>query len=320
MIQFISGLSKIPPYTNSFFSMFRIEAPRMVYDNIPPKDVVFVCDYSGTIDIVDKSRKLFREEDSITIIDFEDLSKDNLTSKDVIIISNRKNFEIPELDSDTRVHTICLSFDHNYMQFKELAIKHNGIYNYVRSEDELPDAIGSVIGAVFSTLYMDVVIEMESPTLLFSDNKPMVCNQIKIGDIYADETKEIIIRCHKMKNKKSHTVNYKMTGKNILTGCNIDIKGTRFIEQGSGGIVNPEVEDRKNELKVVKLLEFYNTDVRSECKSLMGDINMLKDAEPPLFHRIVQEYREQRDNRSDKYVSKYYTPFRMWMSRELSKP
>jgi hypothetical protein len=38
-----------------------------------------------------------------------------------------------------------------------------------------------------------------------------------------------------------------------------------------------------------------------------------------LLNRIEQEYSKQRDNRSDDLLSEYFTPFRLWTSREVSK-
>tara|TARA_B100001057_G_scaffold499093_1_gene608487 strand:+ start:2558 stop:3514 length:957 start_codon:yes stop_codon:yes gene_type:complete len=317
MIRFVPENSKIN--NNSFFGLFQLRIQHMDYDNldtIPPKDIVFVCDYPGTELIVEKSRKFYRENDKISTIPFEYIH--TITAKNVIIVSNRGNFQPPEFPKQTRVHVICVGPCNNYIEFEKIAEKYNGVYNYITTGDELSVAIGSIIGAVFSTMYRNASITFNSNTLLFSKNNE-ICQSISVGDLYADENKDILIKCHRVKNNDIHCVEYTFRAINALTNTLVEWKKKRFINEGIGR-PNMNVINRWKEICIAKELKSYNTDVSSNCYNLQGDIEMLTNSkDPALFRRVSHEYLRQRDNRSDDYVSKYYTPFRMWLSRELSK-
>ena len=317
MIEFVPENSKIN--NNSFFGLFKLQIQSMDYDrleDLPAKEIVFVCDYNGSELIVEKSRKMYREKDTVTTVPFKDIHK--VKAKNVIIISNRGAFEPPVFPEDTRVHVICVGPCNNYVAFEKIASKHNGIYNYVASRNELSCAVGSMIGAVFSTVYQDATLTFESSTLLFSRNDS-ICQSITIGDLYADEKKDILVKCHRVKNSDIHTVRYTFRAKNVLIQSEIEMKRKRYIHEGVGR-PNMDVITRWKEICVAKEIRTYNTEVTSDCFNFNGDIDMLRNnRDPALFRRVSQEYLLQRDNRSDDYVSKYYTPFRMWFSRELSK-
>jgi hypothetical protein len=97
------------------------------------------------------------------------------------------------------------------------------------------------------------------------------------------------------------------------------------------------VTNRIEELRVVKELKRARFATSAEkamqilsqtstpLKSLQEDIDLLIGSRDhsytmkSLLNRIEQEYSKQRDNRSDDLLSEYYTPFRMWTSREVSK-
>lgn len=318
MITFIPGYDNVPKDKISFFSMIRLKSQNMDDDNIPFANVDLVCDYPDSLSVVDKVKKMFRPGDNITVHDFEDLCNDNLTGKNVIVISNRSFFTMPELDSDVRVHVIGLG-KHNYLKFKSLAEKHNGTYNYLQDPEELGCAVGSALGAIFSTFYRDVRISLSSPTLVFSSHDAKVKKDFYVGDLYADEEKDILIRCHRIKNELQHHVKYSMTAFSVMSGGTIEIHGVKVLNTSSNYKQNEQVEMRRDELEAVQKLVEYRTDITTKCKELEHDIKLLKtNNDPALFQRIVQEYKEQRDNRTDDYISKYYTRFRLWLSTELS--
>ena len=318
MITFIPGYDNVPKNKNSFFSMIRLKSQNMDDDNIPLSNVDLVCDYPDSLSVVDKIHKLFRPGDNITVHDFEDLRNENLTGKNVIIISNRSIFMIPELDPDVRVHVIGLG-KHNYLKFKSLAEKHNGTYNYLQDPEELGCAVGSALGAIFSTFYRDVRITLSSPTMVFSGYDAKVKKEFRIGDLYADEQKDILFRCHRTKNQVGHHIEYTMRAFCVMSGGDIEIKGKKMLITSSNYKQNEQVEMRKDEMEAVQKLAIYRTDITTKCKELEHDIKILKTSnDPALFQRIIQEYKEQRDNRTDDYISKYYTRFRLWLSTELS--
>lgn len=319
MITFIPGYDNAPNHLNSFHSMIRLKCQNMDDDNIPHADIDFVCDYPGSLDVVDKARKLFRSEDNLTIHDFEDFRTENLTGKNVIVISNRSFFVMPALAADIRVHVIGIG-RHDYRKFKNMADKHNGTYNYLQNTDELPDAVGSAMGAIFSTFYRDISIKIKCNSLVFSGQDAKVKTKFSIGDLYADEQKDILIRCHRIKNELQHRIEYTMTAFSVMSGGDIEIQGVKVLNASSRYKINDQVEMRKDEMEAVQKLSEYNTDIKTKCGQLHEDIEMLRESQTPaLFQRIIQEYKDQRDNRTDQYVSKYYTRFRLWLSTEINK-
>lgn len=316
MVRFLTETSKIN--SNSFLGLIQVDVPHLDYDNldlIPQKEVVYVCDYPGSILVVEKAQKFYRQKDTFTIVPFEELN--TIRSKNIIIISNRQSFRLPKLSEETRVHAICVGPCDNFQKFEKLATTYKGIFNYIDKE-ELSCAVGSIIGAIFSTVYRDVSIELHSSTLLFSQDE-QICQNIYLGDLYADEKKDILVKCHRVKRNDIHTIEYTLRAHNVLNDKVVEIRKKWFVEEGVGRR-NKDVLIRWKEICVAKQLKFYNTDTTSDCFNLQGDIDLLRTvSDHGLFRRISLEYLQQRDNRSDDYVSKYYTPFRMWFSRELSK-
>jgi len=211
-----------------------------------------------------------------------------------------------------------------------------GTYNYIQSTEELPVAYGSVLGAAMSTVIQGMTIEFKSKTLMFtSDNKKI--DSIYVGDVYADEKKDTMVTCHIIQEADEHCVEYHVKGVNIITGKPIHHIALKWVSYGDDNMQCEMVTNRVEELRVVNELRRARFATSAEkamqilsqtstpLKSLQEDIDMLIGSRDhsytmkSLLNRIEQEYSKQRDNRSDDLLSEYYTPFRLWTSREVSK-
>ena len=152
-----------------------------------------------------------------------------------------------------------------------------------------------------------------------------------IGDVYADECKDILFKL-----KGEQEVSYSVKGFNIIEKTPIVYEGTATIKCGKDNMQDEKVTDRIEEVRVVKRLKEARfaesmekameilTNTSTPLKSLQEDLDLLigsLDGEyclKSLLNRIEQEYSKQRDNRSDDLLSEYYTPYRLWTSREIS--
>ena len=146
-----------------------------------------------------------------------------------------------------------------------------------------------------------------------------------------------MVTCHVIQEAKEHCIKYSVNGINIITGEPIEHVAWKWISYGDDNMQCEMVTNRMEELRVVKELKrarFATTaekamqilsQTSTPLKSLQEDIDMLIGSRDhsynmkSLLNRIEQEYSKQRDNRSDDLLSEYYTPFRLWTSREVSK-
>lgn len=236
--------------------------------------------------------------------------------------------------TQTRIHAFALSSLSDSM--RDLTVACNGTYNYISSYEELPVAYGSVLGAVLSTVYQGVSIHLKSDSLMFTDMNNTTITSHYVGDIYAQEKKDILFKCHVIQSKQTHVIQYTIKGSNIISENPLLINGETTIECGDDNDISSPVLDRIEELRVVRELKRARTSSSMEkaiqilsqthtpLKSLQEDLDMLigsRDHEfkmRSLLSRIEQEYSEQRDNRSDDLLSDYSTPFRLWTSRAVS--
>jgi hypothetical protein len=233
--------------------------------------------------------------------------------------------------TNTRIHAFGYGV-HETDLLRKLTDACGGTYNYIRSTEELPIAYGSVLGAAMSTVIQGMTIEFKSATLVLTPSEP-----IYVGDVYADEKKDTMVRCNVIQEADEHCVEYRVKGINIITGEPIDHVTLKCICYGSDNMQCELVTNRIEELRVVKELKRARFATSAEkamqilsqtstpLKSLQEDIDLLIGSRDhsytmkSLLNRIEQEYSKQRDNRSDDLLSEYYTPFRMWTSREVSK-
>ena len=236
----------------------------------------------------------------------------------------------------TRIHAFVISGGEHHEILRDLSVTCNGTYNYISSYEQLPVAYGSVLGAVLSTVYQGVSIHLKSDSLMFTDMNNTTITSHYVGDIYAQEKKDILFKCHVIQSKQTHVIQYTIKGSNIIKEKPLLIKGETTIECGDDNDVSRPVLDRIEELRVVRELKRARSSSSMEkaiqilsqthtpLKSLQEDLDMLigsRDHEfkmRSLLSRIEQEYSEQRDNRSDDLLSDYSTPFRLWTSRAVS--
>jgi Ca-activated chloride channel family protein len=237
--------------------------------------------------------------------------------------------------TNTRIHAFGYG-EHETDLLRALTDACGGTYNYIRSTEELPIAYGSVLGAAMSTVVQGMKIQFTSNTLMFTiDNKTV--ESIYIGDVYADEKKDTMVTCHVIQEAKDHCIEYHVDGINIITGNPIEHVAWKWISYGDDNMQCEMVTNRIEELRVVKELRRARFATSAEkamqilsqtstsLKSLQEDIDLLIGSRDhsysmkSLLNRIEQEYSKQRDNRSDDLLSEYFTPFRLWTSREVSK-
>ncbi len=237
--------------------------------------------------------------------------------------------------TNIRIHAFGYG-NHETDMLRALADACQGTYNYIRTSEELPVAYGSVLGAAMSTVCQGLVVSLKSDTILFTDMNNKTIVSYYVGDVYADEKKDTLFKCHVIHYSKEHRIDYTVNGFNIITGEPITYSAHQLINRGDDNMRCEKVANRVEEVRVVKELKKARFATSAEkamqilshtstpLKSLQEDIDMLigsRDSEycmKSLLNRIEQEYSQQRDNRSDDLLSEYYTPFRMWTSREVS--
>lgn len=219
---------------------------------------------------------------------------------------------------------------------RALADACEGTYNYIRTTEELPVAYGSVLGATMSTVFQGLTIHLQSDTILFTDLDNKTIQSYYVGDVYADEKKDTLFKCHVIQDSEKHRINYTVKGVNIITGEPLEYSAFQLIDRGDDNMQCEKVSNRLEECRVVKELKKARfadsaekamqilSQTSTPLKSLQEDIDLLIGSRDSgysmksLLNRIEQEYAQQRDNRSDDLISEYYTPFRMWTSREVS--
>lgn len=219
---------------------------------------------------------------------------------------------------------------------RALADACEGTYNYIRTTEELPVAYGSVLGATMSTVFQGLTIHLQSDTILFTDLDNKTIQSYYVGDVYADEKKDTLFKCHVIQDSEQHRINYTVKGVNIITGEPLEYSAFQLIDRGDDNMQCEKVSNRLEECRVVKELKKARfadsaekamqilSQTSTPLKSLQEDIDLLIGSRDSgysmksLLNRIEQEYAQQRDNRSDDLISEYYTPFRMWTSREVS--
>lgn len=213
----------------------------------------------------------------------------------------------------------------------------NGTYNYIQTAEELPVAYGNALGAVFSTVYQNLTVNFSSSTLLCTDMEGKVITFKHIGDAYADEKKSILLKCQIIQDAELHTLEYEITGYDIIQKKPIKHKMRQFFRHGDDNTVDDDVKRQIDvETTILRLKQARRAgtkermmnilrDVDTDITSLRQDIDLIigsVDSEYKtrcLLNKIDQEYTNQRDNRSDDLLSDYRTPFRLWTSNEICK-
>jgi len=213
----------------------------------------------------------------------------------------------------------------------------NGTYNYIQTAEELPVAYGNALGAVFSTVYQNLTVNFSSSTLLCTDMEGKVITFKHIGDAYADEKKRILLKCQIIQDAELHTLEYEITGYDVIRKKPIKHKMRQFFRHGDDNTVDDDVKRQIDvETTILRLKQARRAgtkermmnilrDVDTEITSLRQDIDLIigsVDSEYKtrcLLNKIDQEYTNQRDNRSDDLLSDYRTPFRLWTSNEICK-
>lgn len=213
----------------------------------------------------------------------------------------------------------------------------NGTYNYIQTAEELPVAYGNALGAVFSTVYQNLTVNFSSSTLLCTDMEGKVITFKHIGDAYADEKKSILLKCQIIQDAELHTLEYEITGYDIILKKPIKHKMRQFFRHGDDNTVDDDVKRQIDvETTILRLKQARRAgtiermmnilrDVDTDITSLRQDIDLIigsVDSEYKtrcLLNKIDQEYTNQRDNRSDDLLSDYRTPFRLWTSNEICK-
>lgn len=227
--------------------------------------------------------------------------------------------------------------EHDTDFMRNLSDACNGTYNYIQTAEELPVAYGNALGAVFSTVYQNLTVTVSSKTLLCTDLEGEVIEFKHIGDAYADEKKSILLKCQVIQNAELHTLEYDVTGYDVILKKPIKHKMRQFFRNGDDNEVNDIVKRQIDvETTILRLKQARRagtkermmeilSGVDTEIESLREDIDLIigsVDSEYKsrcLLNKIDQEYTNQRDNRSDDLLSDYRTPFRLWTSREVCK-
>jgi len=237
--------------------------------------------------------------------------------------------------TNNRIHAFGHG-NHESELLRELSDACSGTYNFIRSSEELPAAYGSVLGAVMSTVCQGLQITVQSDTLLFTDIENKTHTNFYVGDLYAHEKRDTLFKCHVIHPSPEHRIDYTVKGFNLLTGDAFTYSGHQVLSRGRDNMQCELVCNRIEEMRIIKELSRARNEssvqnavdvlsrVKTPMKSLQEDIDLVigsRNCEysmKSLLSRIEQEYTQQRDNRSDDLLSDYYTPFRMWTSREVS--
>lgn len=396
MFQLHLQYSELPHDVNNFHAMIRVSPHSVIDEKLPPKNILYLLDVSGSCDIKEvkqsiiRSLPFLRPEDEICVISFSTetcvdipwtkctmVNKQRMVQDIVNIktggwsnISNGVFHAIERCMDKDDAHIVVLSdgapnsgvtdtkslvtmikntihgtnirihaFGYGHHEtdlLRALADACEGTYNYINTTEELPVAYGSVLGATMSTVCQGLVVSLTSDSILFTDMNNKTIHSNYIGDVYADEKKDMLFKCHVIHDLEEHRIDYTVKGFNIITGEPITHSAYQVFRRGDDTMQCEKVTNRIEECRVVKELKKARFASSAEkavqilshtstpLKSLQEDIDLLMGSidngysMKSLLNRIEQEYSQQRDNRSDDLLSEYYTPFRMWTSREVS--
>ena len=321
-----------------FHCMLSITSQCIMDEKIPYKNILMVIDNHGSLPVdnirqdIKKSFRLLRAGDKLKIYGVSDL--DNCTPMNkqvwcdtlktyefkqsngwqyenyalnpidgVIVVTDSPN-EIDTSYYKYPVHVIASGYNEG-KSYKSLSDATHGTYNYLVHEDEFPRALGSSIGAIFSTVYKDIVIEFTSTA-----NK-IITPVKRIDNLYSQEKRDIIIPCVPIIS--NNDIKYTIRAFDILRNKVVHCTGQIDLSHDNDG---NDILERLGELTALnKMDKTTNGYIKDDIEDVLSTKGIKHKC---LLQRLSQEYITQRDNRSDK-MSKYSTPFRMWYGRELSK-
>ena len=323
-----------------FSCMLSLTSQCIMDEKIPYKNILMVIDNHGSLPIDDvrqnikKSFRLLRSGDKLKIYGVSDL--DNCTPMNKQVWCNTinthefkqsngwqyENYALNPIDGvivvtdspnemDTSyykypVHVIAFG-NNEGKSYKLLSDTTHGTYNYLVHNDEFPRALGSSIGAIFSTVYKDIVIEFTSTA-----NK-IITPVKRIDNLYSQEKRDIIIPCVPIV-PNNNDIKYTIRAFDILRNKVVHCTGQ--IDLSITNMGKDCIIERLTELTALNNMDkTANGYIKDDIEDVLSTRGIKHKC---LLERLSQEYITQRDNRSDK-MSKYSTPFRMWYGRELSK-
>lgn len=323
-----------------FSCMLSITSPCIMDKKIPYKNILMVIDNHGSLPVdtirqtVKKSFRLLRSDDKLKIYGVSDLDKCTPINKQVwcnkitthefkqsngwqyenyalnsidgvILVTDSPN-EIDASYYKYPVHIIA-SGNNEGKSYKLLSDTTHGTYNYLVHNDEFSRALGSSIGAIFSTVYKDIVVEFTS-----KGNK-IITPVKRIDNLYSQETRDVIVPCIPIV-QNNNDINYSIRAFDILR--NMVVHYTGKIDLSDTNMGKDCIIDRLTELSALNNMDKYtNGYIKDDIEDVLSTKGIKHKC---LLEKLSQEYITQRDNRSDK-MSKYSTPFRMWYGKELSK-
>lgn len=325
-----------------FHCMLSLTSKCIMDEKIPYKNVLIIIDNRGSLPVDDirknikKSFRFLRSGDKLKIYGMSDLNDCTPINKqklcDMINTHEFKeskgwqyeNYALNPLDGvilvtdspdemDTSyfkypVHVIAFG-DNNGNSYKTLTDATHGTYNYLVHNDEFPRALGSSIGAIFSTVYKDIVIEFTSKS-----NK-IITPVKRIDNFYSQEKKDIIVPCIPIVSN-NNDIKYSIRALDVLSNTVVHYNGKIDLSKNSKNTDDDSIIERLSELTALNNLNKNSKGyLKDDIEDVLSSTGVKRKC---LLHRMSQEYLTQRDNRSDK-MSKYSTPFRMWYGRELSK-
>tara|TARA_Y100000389_G_scaffold99609_1_gene96346 strand:- start:8154 stop:9272 length:1119 start_codon:yes stop_codon:yes gene_type:complete len=359
--------TELPHNASEFHAMVQITANSVIDAKKPPVSMLYVIDTPVDVSLLrrtmEQSLKFIRPVDQISIISDKvivpwtyctDVNKEHVLNyithtrrhpdftnlvlyavehcrghinAHMVVLTDTQEGNIDDIDIvssvPVRIHTMGYN-KHNSTLLQELADYGKGTYNFLQSMREVPIAFGSVLGAAFSTVLRGVTLRIKSDTLMTDSMR-------YVGDIYADEKKQILIPCTIDKTITSstehHTLKVTVTGMNVISKQEIQIPLEKTIVSGWDNMQDESVTKRIEEMRVVNELKKARESnetvamlerISTSLVTLQEDIRMIIEHNGlrPLLQRTELEYKDQRDNRSDEFVSDYRTPFRMWVARE----
>ncbi|KAL0488412.1 hypothetical protein AKO1_015660 [Acrasis kona] len=155
------------------------------------------------------------------------------------------------------ITTLGFGGDHDENMLKSISEAGSGTYYYITKNDEIPQAFSDCLGGLLSVTSQNIKLKfevMKGVTLkaIHSNYKKLSTDQILLGDIYAEETKDVVIEVEIEKSQHDvdnfELVNFTLSYYNVLEKEPEDLEVTASVNRSNKSVPstpNERLEQQK---------------------------------------------------------------------------
>lgn len=259
---------------------------------------------------------------------------DGIANRGVTNVSNFKSLVNKFVgDTNTRIFTLGIGDDHQSQMLVECSV--NGMYSYARTDEETTSAFANIMGASFSTVFQNVEFAVSSENVYLTDIDDKPVDTIRVGDLMAEETKNMLLKIKCSGNLPS-VIHCKLSGTNILNG-EYEEHGETYIfdrtDKEPSELLTKRLKilEGVKELKKIRKLkqEGRHKEAETSFSSLHPDVMTALNVPMPCVTRatsmpaldsVIQSHQLERDTSSGyNRNSNYTTPYRSMVTRMVAE-